>query len=135
MNFERFLSGVVIGCVILMATMPTQAQQVEPGVGLRGLLEVGRLYRPQIRTFNKRYNATPESYDIEVEHSEGIITAIKFNNPRFSTRIKGVRVHVNQAWSREDTDRIGGLKDPELGVELIEKDNKIEAIEVYPPLR
>jgi hypothetical protein len=135
MNFKRFLPGLIIGSAILMMTMTTQAQQVEPGVGLRGLLEVGRLHIPQIKAFTQRYNASPSHYGIEVKHNEGVITEIMFRDSKFSTKIRGFRIRVEQAWSVENTDRIGGLRDSNLGVELIENNGHIEAIVVFPPLR
>lgn len=134
MHANRFLPGFIIGVAVFFISMTCQAQQVEPGVGLRGLLEVGKLHKPQIKAFIQRYHASPSDYGIEVADTEGVLTEIKFKHPRFSTKIQGSSISINDNWPVSDTARSGKLQYPNLGIELIENNQRVDAIVVYPPL-
>ena len=131
------LSSVL--AISFLTTHQVSAQEIEPGIGIWGVLEIGRSYEKQIETFRHRNSGlTPPVFDIDVEGEErGIITKLTFRSPDFYVYIRGIRVQVGRELDNPDRERLGGRSEfPEIGVSLRytgAEDNIVDSIVIFRP--
>lgn len=137
----------------LFASLHIKAQEVEPGVGIWGVLETGRSYSKQVSNFEQRNSShSPDEFGVDVEGQEkGIVTRLKFRAPGFYVFIRGVLVKNGEELSESNIEKLGTVAKmerhdnsfdfPMLGVKVTVAEikivdsirNKVSSIEVYRP--
>ncbi len=150
-NSRHILRLVLV--TLLMMSPDINAQEIEPGVGIWGVLEIGGSYEKQIHLFERRNREdSPTAFGIEVDGREaGVITRLTFRAPSFFVSIRGVPIKIGDSIDDSTIQQLArvakmdrhddGYDFPQLGVKLkvmrIRRgeatQSQVSSIDIYRP--